>query len=203
MIVPRQDFNLILEKRAFDWADLPLSSTEREGKYAGLVEGFAASGEFGSVALVGGAAASSQEARSRYGEQKGAHGPSDLLSNVEELVQRAYKDDPDWTPVLTRVGPNQWEVNTLNPRRHRAEPGKPGPVDERVVDTRNDAVDIHFQYRQRADMDTALQGPGQMGPRVDHESAPPQPDYRGRMDLPFAPTNETPGDWTVKAPGWN
>ena len=205
MIVPRQDFNLILEKRAFDWADMPLTSSEREGKHAGLVEGFVALGAVGGTASV----SSQQEARSRYGEK----GPNEELSGVEGLVQRAYQDDPDWMPVLTRVGPNQWEVNTLNPRRQRAEPGRPGgPVDERVVNTQRDEVDVQFQYRQDADRNTALDSESTsmttshsiFGPNVESESKSKfKPDYRGRMDLPFAPTFEHPGDWSVKAPGWN
>ena len=212
MIVPRQDFNLILEKRAFDWADLPMTSSEREGKYTGMVEGFAASGELGSTSQrevgstsqrevgstslreVGSTSQRSQrevrptslhEARSRFDPEQ---------TTVEELVQNAYKDDPDWTPVLTRIGPNQWEVNTLNPRRSRAE-----VVNEsRNVEAAHiaNAVDVRFQYRQNEDRNTAL------GPHIGTETAEHLPDWRGRMELPFAPTTEHPGDWSIKSPGW-
>jgi len=186
MIVPRQDFNLILEKRSFDWADLPMTSSEREGKYRGMVEGFTASGELGSTSVGPLGPTSLQEARSRFNPDQ---------TTVEELVQNAYKDDPDWTPVLTRIGPNQWEVNTLNPRRSRAEAGKPGPVETaRLADAHNNAVDVQFQYRQKEDMNTAL------GPHID--TVEHLPDYRGRMELPFAPTTEHPGDWSIKSPSW-
>lgn len=185
MIVPRQDFNLILEKRAFDWADLPMTSSEREGKYTGMVEGFAASGELGSTSLREVGPTSLHEARSRFDPDQ---------TTVEELVQNAYKDDPDWTPVLTRIGPNQWEVNTLNPRRSRAE-----VVNEsRNVEAAHiaNAVDVRFQYRQNEDRNTAL------GPHIGTETVDHLPDWRGRMELPFAPTTEHPGDWSIKSPSW-
>jgi hypothetical protein len=35
---------------------------------------------------------------------------------VQKLVQQAYRDDPEYEPVLTRVGEHQWEVNELRPR---------------------------------------------------------------------------------------
>ena len=37
---------------------------------------------------------------------------------VAALVAKAYSSDPDYEPVLTRIGANNWEVNELKPK-HR------------------------------------------------------------------------------------
>ena len=112
MDVPRQNFNMILNDRTFDWADKPMSSDERKGKYAGLVEGFTAAGELKSEA-------SRHEAVARYGEKRhGSHGrhtsrdPTDQEADVDckisreakevaSMVAKAYENDPDWEPIVS------------------------------------------------------------------------------------------------------
>lgn len=147
MVVPRQNFNLLLNGRTFDWADRPLSSDERRAKYAGLREGFTAAGDLQSVEIDDAA----REAVARYGERR-SDGDPDLecrmsreSREVAAMVARAYRNDAAWEPVVTRVGPHHWEVNELKPRR-RAEVGVP-EVEERVVDTSvAPEVDVQFQY---------------------------------------------------------
>jgi hypothetical protein len=155
MVEPRQNYNLILEKRALDWADKPLSSDERRDKYAGLREGFTAAGELTSAEVV------VRDARAQFGAKEEADAAevecrmSRQDREVAKLVARAYASDPAWEPVVTKVGANHWEVNELRPRaRHGVI--APQPYQERVVDTGEDAVDIRFRYRQQADIDAAI-----------------------------------------------
>ena len=131
MIVPRQDYNLILTQRSFDWPDKPLSSDERQekAKYLGIVEGFDATGEF----------------VQRYGEKKVE---SDCHINREdreiaEMVANTYKSDADYEPVVTRLGANHWEVAELKPRRKMDSDESNADT---IVDPNNQSVDIHYKY---------------------------------------------------------
>jgi hypothetical protein len=209
MDVPRQNFNMILNDRTFDWADKPMSSDERKGKYAGLVEGFTAAGELKSEA-------SRHEAVARYGEKRhGSHGrhtsrdPTDQEADVDckisreakevaSMVAKAYENDPDWEPIVTKVGANHWEVNELKPRRRRGEVS--AAVDERVVDTANDKVDIQFRFREQQAVDHAID-PEYSRAVGELPYSSERHQYRGRMDLPYGPTFDR-DDWTVPAPGW-
>ena len=214
MEVPRQNFNMLLVERFFDWADRPLTSDERKRKYAGLKEGFTTDGTLSSV----------EEARSRYGEggmpyptwgpnptgmtpgreyelckkaakictydaehdawpgdaekrelcrearavckrddmpwSPNSNGADDdckitrTEKEVAKLVAKAYESDPDYEPVVTKVGANNWEVTELKPR-HRKQPID-DRVDERVVNTDNEQVDIEYRYRDREAIEQAV-----------------------------------------------
>ena len=157
MDIPPQDFNLILEKRAFDWADRPVSSDERRTTYTGLKEGFTASGELKSERLspdsrtAGTAETMVREAVAKYGsgrlpaeEEAVKCKISREAREVADMVAKAYESDPDWEPVITQVGANHWEVTELKPRHRRI---VDATVDDSVVNTANDAVDIHYNYR--------------------------------------------------------
>jgi hypothetical protein len=150
MEIPRQNFNKIIEDRTFDWADRPMTSDERRGKYAGLLEGFTASGDLKSETVV-------REARSRYGEKVGDEDIDCKVSReareVAKLVARAYENEPNYEPVVQKIGPNHWEVAELKPRR-RIEGEE--QVEDRVVDTSNDAVDVQFRYREKEVVDAAI-----------------------------------------------
>ncbi len=180
MDVPRQNFNMILENRTFDWADRPMTSDERRGKYAGLREGFTAAGNLESVPVVPvvpvgkekeKASSTKKEAATPeglrdYAREAAAKWTPPAATNdadckagretkeVAKLVAHAYEGEPDWEPVVTKVGPNQWEVNELKPRRRQGVISD--AVDDSVVDTNNDAVDISFHYREREVQDAAI-----------------------------------------------
>ncbi len=150
MIMPRENYNMILGERTFDWADRPMSSDERRGKYQGLREGFTAAGELKS------------EAVARYRERHSTSADNDLeckmsreAREVGTMVARAYESDPNWEPVVTKVGANHWEVNELKPRRRNGEIEETEMVD-RVVDTTNDAVDVQFRYREKPVVEDAI-----------------------------------------------
>lgn len=144
MDVAKRDYNLILEDRQRDWANLPVSAESRAAQYQGLTEGFAANGVMSSA----------REAAARYGEKGKAHEDgmdvecklSREAKDVAAMVAKAYEDDPDYEPVITKVGPNHWEVNELKPRHRRVEYSD--PVNNRVVDTANEAVRKEFKYEQ-------------------------------------------------------
>ncbi len=154
MIVPRQNFNMILEQRTFDWADKPMSSDERRAKYRGLQEGFTATGELKSETLD-----PAREAAARYGTTVTDDDIECKLSReakeVANLVAKAYENDPNWEPVVTRVGANHWEVNELKPKRR--EGAEANTVQEdRVVNTADDRVDVEFRYKEKRITDAAI-----------------------------------------------
>jgi len=179
MEVPRQDYNRLLNKRTFDWADKPYSSNERRAKYSGLHEGFTASGDFGSVTP----------------EQEKEH-------EVKEIVAKEYAKDKDYEPVITRIGPNNWEVNELIPKR-RAE-HYPEPTSDRVVNTADDAVDIAFKYKENSVSRSAIDPyfppddgmlPWQSDRYAKDAWAGPVPN----MERMFGPTFDRE-NWIVKGP---
>jgi len=157
MVIPRQNFNVILENRTFDWADKPMSSDERRSKYRGLQEGFTATGELKSEMMTVDPA---REAAARFGEHRGSASIDDIdcklsreAKEVAGLVAKAYENDPNWEPVVTRVGANNWEVNELKPRRR----DDAGPVvEERIVNTADDRVDVEFRYKEKQITDAAI-----------------------------------------------
>jgi len=156
MEVPRQNFNVLLNKRAFDWADRPMSSDERRAKYAGLTEGFTAAGELKSMDMDDVA----REAAARYRERTKEKDESCRRESREDrevaaMVAKAYSTDPDYEPVITKVGPHHWEVNELKPVNPSME-GQRDPTDNRIVNTANDAVDIAFEYRQKEAINHAI-----------------------------------------------
>jgi hypothetical protein len=181
MIMPRENYNMILGERTFDWADRPMSSDERRGKYQGLSEGFTAAGELKSEKKA------VREAVARYGERSGYPAgersgypagersgypagersgypavDNDLeckmsreAREVGNMVARAYDSDPNWEPVVTKIGPHHWEVNELKPRRRHGDIDVSEVVDH-VVDTTNDAVDVQFRYREKPVVEDAI-----------------------------------------------
>jgi len=202
MEVPRQNLNVILNRRAFDWPDKPLSSDERRAKYQGLSEGFTTQGDLKSVVL---AEPSAEElvksATQQYGarpDRRRRNGDDDdevqedlecRLSReareVASMVSAAYASDPNYEPVVTRVGKHQWEVNELKPRR-RSTDQYIEPEPDAVVDTGNDAVDIGFEYREKQVVDAAI-----------------DPYFTAIGDLPYQSQreNKTSDAWYGPVPG--
>ena len=165
MIVPRQNFNMILNDRTFDWADLPLSAEERRGKYKGLEEGFSADGELRSMdvggetnrkEVLGALTAANQDwdpkmqagqqgAYESYAREEEDSCPSAKeRKEIQKLAEKAYGNDPGFEPVVSKVGPNHWEITELKPKRRHVEFSD--PVDNRVVNTADDSVDIQYRY---------------------------------------------------------
>lgn len=107
MVVPPQDFNKILDERRFDWPDKPMSSDAR--KPLGVVEGFTADGRLSSKSTKEAILQGCLDERREEIEER----------EVERLVDEAYSGDPDYAPILTYVGGNQWAVSELVPRREK------------------------------------------------------------------------------------
>ncbi len=181
MDIPPQDFNLILEKRAFDWADRPVSSDERRATYTGLKEGFTASGELKSERLST-ADMLTRAAVAKYGSGRLPEEEEAIkckisreAREVADMVAKAYESDPDWEPVITQVGANHWEVTELKPRHRQGVITE--TVDDSVVNTANDAVDIHYKYPtnevNRAAIDPFFTGLGDLPYDVERRGADP------------------------------
>jgi len=166
MEVPRQEQNKIINQRQFDWPDKPYSSDERRAKYKELHEGFF--GEAKDLKTIVMAEPSAQElvreATQRFGEgrrEREVKIESECRISREErevadLVAKAYEGDPDYEPVVTKVGPYNWEVNELKPLRRKDPYEKIDPANNRVVDTHNDATDISFEYREKETVNSAI-----------------------------------------------
>jgi hypothetical protein len=185
MIVPRQNFNLILNHRSFDWPDKPLTSDERQekAKYMGLVEGFDATGEF----------------VQRYGEKKVESdcniGREDR--EIAEMVANTYKSDTEYEPVVTRLGANHWEVAELRPRRKMMSSDVEEAGANTVVDPNNQSVDVHYKY-----YDTDVDQKNLIDPYFPSGNAEWTPAKNGEpgpipgMERMFAPTFDHK-DWIV------
>jgi len=167
MDVPRENYNMILNSRKFDWPDKPLSSDERRAKYNGLHEGFTTAGELKSIVLAEPTAEDLvKDATQQYGSHRRTHRPAEEddidcrisreSREVAAMVAKTYESDPNYEPVVTKVGANHWEVNELKPRRRKEPYETVNPADNRVVDTGNDATDISFEYRERETIDNAI-----------------------------------------------
>lgn len=186
MVVPPQDFDRILNKRAFDWADRPLSSDERRETYAGLKEGFTTTGELTSLGMD----EVVREATARYGERRKekderCHRESREDREVAAMVAKAYSTDPEYEPVLTKVGPHHWEVNELRPIVPHMR--KEDPEDNRIIDTSNSSVNIDYKYRQEensAAVDPYF--PGKQGCKKNNDD--PYQGYVPGLERMFGPT---------------
>lgn len=138
MYIPRQNFNVLLEERTFDWADRPLSSDERRDKYRGLQEGFSTDGDL-----------KSQVIQYKPGE-------------IAKLVEAAYDNDPHWEPVVTKVGANHWEVNELKQRRVMDESKESQEVEEPVVNIQYQYPDTSISESMKEAIDPFFTGLGDL-----------------------------------------
>jgi hypothetical protein len=146
MEIPQQNFNLILNQRTFDWPDKPLTSDERQAKYVGLREGFTAGGELKAyvmgLAPPGPRMQAQPDALDLVTGSMQQYGGKE--ADVKTMVQQIYQTDPDYEPILTKVGANHWEVNELRPRQRQGE--VTDAVPDRVVDASNPATKVAFTY---------------------------------------------------------
>jgi hypothetical protein len=163
--IPRENYNLILNQRTYDWSELPLSSDQRREKRVELTEGFSADGELRAEMLTQDSRTAAtadmitREAAARYGEKRddddGDCKASKEEKEVARMVAAAYENDPSFEPVVKKVGPNRWEVVELKSRRREGDVAEP-IVEERVVNTAQDKVDIQFAFERNADIQAAI-----------------------------------------------
>ena len=152
MVIPRQNFNMILSNRAFDDANKPVTAEGRKDSYRGVVEGFTATGDLTSSAedrYGSSSDDSSREAAARFGEVILDEPDKDCKISREEkkvakMVAKAYENDPNFDPVVVKVGTNQWEVTELIPKRRGEE--REVIVKEEILDPNREAVHIKFRY---------------------------------------------------------
>ena len=98
------------------------------------------------------------------------------------MVAKAYESDPNYEPVITKVGAHHWEVNELKPRRRHEKEEE--VAHDRVVDTGNDAVDIAFEYREKVTSSQAI-----------------DPYFTTTGDLPFQSERTSKDPWYGPVPG--
>ena len=208
MVEPRDNYNMILGQRQFDWADRPLTSDERKDKYMGLKEGFTADGTLTStleaVARHGEKSHHPRSETSHHSKSETRHHPksedaeckrSREDKEVAHMITKAYADDPDWEPVVTKVGANHWEVNELKPRirsHSRAHQSSRSTNEEQIVNTDDDSVDIRFKYREKNIVESAIDpyfvSDGNLPFESERQKRDPFYGPVPGLERPFAPT---------------
>jgi hypothetical protein len=124
--------NQLLGQRVHDWANLPFNSEERAKQEDTFIAGRMEdayrdpkSGVF--FNNVRGTTVEPPDVEaSRAREQKllAAYRPTDISKHVMDneteavanLVNKVYGEDPNWEPVVSKTGENQWAVTELKPK---------------------------------------------------------------------------------------
>jgi hypothetical protein len=185
MVEPRENYNRLLDSRQFDWVEKPLTAESRSEKYRGLTEGFTAAGDLVS------------EAVARYGEKGGVQEDVECklsreAKEVSKMVARAYESDPDWEPVLTRVGPHHWEVAELKPRRREGVVEDDSRAPERILDEdRPQHVRVDYKFQGTPDkgaIDPFFIAPGNLPFETERQKRDPFYGPVPGLERPFAPT---------------
>jgi hypothetical protein len=124
--------NDLLEKRALDWASLPFNSEARAQQEDEFIAGRMdnvwrepKSGVFFNN-MAGESLTPPDVEAAKLREQKilASYRPTEVSQHIVDnetqavanLVNKMYKEDPNWEPVVTKTGENQWEVTELRPK---------------------------------------------------------------------------------------
>ncbi len=124
--------NDLLEKRSLDWATLSFNSEARAKQEDEFIAGRMdnvwrepKSGVFFKD-MEGQSTVPPDVEAAKLREQKilASYRPTDVSEHiidnetqaVANLVNKMYKEDPNWEPVVSKTGENQWEVTELRPK---------------------------------------------------------------------------------------
>jgi hypothetical protein len=127
--------NDLLEKRALDWASLPFNSESRAQQEDEFIAGRMdnvwrepKSGVFFKN-MAGESVTPPDVEAAKLREQKilASYRPTEVSQHIVDnetqavanLVNKMYKEDPNWEPVVTKTGENQWEVTELRPKARK------------------------------------------------------------------------------------
>lgn len=140
--------NSLMAKKQFDWSTLPQNSQTRMDKEVEFVSGRKdnlfkdpKSGVFfkdmeGSTVAPPDEDMKEQAEKSQLGNFK-EEKPENLLTHgsedVGEIVSKMYANDPNWEPVVERVGENEYRVSELRPKA-RTERYAEANVDDMTVE---------------------------------------------------------------------
>lgn len=124
--------NQLLKSRILDWANLPFNSEERSKKedefIAGRMESAYRDPKSGVYfnTMEGKTLEPPDVDAARLREQKllASYRPTDVGTHIIDseteavgrLVHEEYGSDPNWEPVVSKVGENRWEVTELRPK---------------------------------------------------------------------------------------
>lgn len=131
-VIEKAAHNKLLEDRVLDWANLPFNSEDRASQEDSFIAGRMESGFtepksgvfFNTVRGADLEPPDVEAARLREQKILAAYRPTDITKHVIDneteavanLVHKVYQEDPNWEPVVTKVGENQWEVAELRPK---------------------------------------------------------------------------------------
>ena len=130
--IDTQSKNQLMQNRRLDWANLPFNSEvraeEEEAFIAGRMESGYREPKTGVFfnTMEGNSITPPDVEAARLREQKllATYKPTDITKHVIDneteavanLVMKAYENDPNWEPVVTKVDENKWEVTELRPK---------------------------------------------------------------------------------------
>jgi hypothetical protein len=128
-----------------DWANLPFNSEDRSKQENEFVSGRMEDGFrdpetgvfFSNVDGKNVVPPDMDSVKEREQKVLSSYQPTDITTHVldnesktvAQIVNSAYKNDPDWEPVVSKVGDYQWEVTELRPK-----PRKERYQDEKTKD---------------------------------------------------------------------
>jgi len=127
--------NDLLEKRATDWSMLPFNSEARAQQEDEFIAGRMdtvwrepKSGVFFKN-MEGESTVPPDVEAAKLREQKilASYRPTEVSEHIVDnetqavanLVNKMYKEDPNWEPVVSKTGENQWEVTELRPKARK------------------------------------------------------------------------------------
>ena len=125
----------LMNNHKTDWANLPFNSEKRSAKEDEFVAGRLedvyrepVTGVFfknidGNNVIPPNSEALHQREQQLLAEYKPSeiskHKVSSEMETVGQLVNKLYKEDPNWEPVVTKVSDHQWEISELIPKRKK------------------------------------------------------------------------------------
>lgn len=121
-----------INSHKLDWANLPFNSEDRSKQENEFVSGRMEKGFrdpetgvfFSNVDGKNVVPPDMDAAKEREQKVLSSYQPTDITNHVldndtktvAQIVNAAYKNDPDWEPVVSKVGDYQWEVTELRPK---------------------------------------------------------------------------------------
>ena len=130
----RTTVNSLMAKNQFDWSKLPFNSetrAESETEFvAGRMEGAARDPKTGVFfkGITGSSVLPPDEDAAQIREKALLQNykptePTDLLQHkiddVATMVKKMYADDPNWEPVVEKIGDNEYRVSELRPKARK------------------------------------------------------------------------------------
>jgi hypothetical protein len=167
--IDSQSKNQLIQNRRLDWANLPFNSETRAQEEDSFIAGRMESGYrepktgvfFNTIAGDNIMPPDVEAAKLREQKLLAAYKPTDITKHiidneteaVANLVMKAYENDPNWEPVVTKVDENKWEVTELRPK-----PRKEKYADDKTAAAAMAEADTLAMPRPELQIDDRIRG---------------------------------------------